>query len=195
MTDKDIGERVKLRELKILSDYHYILRRATFDWRRGDGQWQHDVRESYDIGDGAAVLPLDRAAGKVLLIRQLRWPVFERGHHRLLVEAVAGKLDGDEPEACVVREAMEEAGIVIIRPQLVTHCFMSPGAVKERLSLFLADYDSTAPRQKGGGHADEGEDIETFEISLDEALAMVARGEIIDAKTIILLQAAKLRSY
>jgi nudix-type nucleoside diphosphatase (YffH/AdpP family) len=195
MTDKDISERVKLRELKTLSDYHYILRRADFDWRRSDGTWQAQKRESYDMGDGAAVLPLDRARGRVLLIRQLRWPAFERGHHRLLVEAVAGKLDGDEPEACVVREAMEEAGIVITRPQLVTHCFMSPGAVKERLSLFLADYDSTAPRQKGGGHADEGEDIETFEVSLDEALAMVARGEIIDAKTIILLQAAKLRGY
>jgi nudix-type nucleoside diphosphatase (YffH/AdpP family) len=146
------------------------------------------------MGDGAAVLPLDRAAGKILLIRQFRWPVFERGHHALLIEAVAGKLDGDEPETCVIREAMEEAGIVISHPQLVTHCFMSPGAVTERLSLFLADYDSTAPRGKGGGHEAEGEDIEVFETALDDAMAMIASGAIIDAKTIILLQAAKLRA-
>jgi nudix-type nucleoside diphosphatase (YffH/AdpP family) len=192
MTDKDIRDRVKLRELKILSDNHYILRRADFDFQRTNGTWQHDLRESYDMGDGAAVLPVDRVAGKILLIRQFRWPAFERGHHALLIEAVAGKLDGDDPETCVIREAMEEAGVTIGKPRLVTHCFTSPGAVTERLSLFLADYDTTAPRGKGGGHEEEGEDIEVFEVTLDEGLAMIASGEIIDAKTIILLQAAKL---
>lgn len=195
MTDKDISGRVRLRELKTLSGNHYTLRRADYDWHRGDGQWQPNRRESYDIGDGAAVLPVDRARGLVLLIRQFRWPVFEWGHRQLLIEAVAGKLDGDAPEHCVTREAMEEAGIAILRPQRVAHCFMSPGAVKERLSLFLADYDSTAPRAKGGGHEHEGEDIEVFELPLDQALAMAASGEISDAKTILLLQAAKLRGY
>jgi len=191
---KDISNRVKLNELKTLSDNHYILRRADFDWRRSDGSWQRDLRESYDMGDGAAVLPVDRARDRVLLIRQFRWPVFEHGHHTLMIEAVAGKLDGDTPQDCVIREAMEEAGVTILKPQLVTHCFTCPGAVTEKLSLFLADYDSTAPRAKGGGIGEEGEDIEVFEVSLDEGLAMMASGEIIDAKTILLLQAAKLRA-
>lgn len=192
MSDKDISGRVKLRELKTLSDNHYTLRRADFAWRRRDGQWQDNLRESYDMGDGAAVLPIDRARGLVLLIRQFRWPVFERGHHELPIEAIAGKLDGDDPASCVIREAMEEAGAAITDPKLVTHCFMSPGAVTEKLSLFLADYDSTAPRAVGGGHEHEGEDIEVFEVTLDQGLAMIASGEIIDAKTILLLQAAKL---
>jgi nudix-type nucleoside diphosphatase (YffH/AdpP family) len=195
MTYKDISDRVKLHALKTLSDNHYTLRRAEFDFRHSDGTWRHGLRESYDIGDGAAVLPLDRAAGKLMLIRQFRWPVFERGERHLLIEAVAGKLDGDTPEACVIREAREEAGILVTRLRLVTHCFMSPGAVTEKLSLFLADYDSAAPRQTGGGLADEGEDIEVLEITLDEGLAMAASGDIIDAKTIILLQAAKLETY
>ena len=195
MSQDDIGARVKLRELRILSDNHYTLRRAEFDYRRRDGQWQHLFRECYDMGgDGAAVLPIDRARGRLLLIRQFRWPAFERGYRRLLIEAVAGKLDGDAPETCIQREALEEAGIAIAQPVLVTDCFMSAGAVKERLSLFLAEYDSEAPRQSGGGHAHEGEDIETLEVTLDEGMAMIASGEIIDAKTIILLQAAKLRA-
>jgi nudix-type nucleoside diphosphatase (YffH/AdpP family) len=194
MTDQDVSSRVKLRELEVLSDNHYTLRKAHFDFRRRDGEWQAQARESYDIGDGAAVLPVDRARGKVLLIRQFRWPAFEAGQHQLLIETVAGKLDSDDPETCVRREASEEAGIHIIDVELVTHCFMSPGAVKERLSLFLATYDSAAPREKGGGHADEGEDIETLETSLDDALAMVRRGEIADAKTILLIQAATLRA-
>ena len=65
----------------------------------------------------------------------------------------------------------------------------------ERVACFLADYDSAAPRTKGGGVAEEGEDIEVLEMTLDEALAMLASGAIIDAKTIILLQAAKLAAY
>lgn len=191
----DIESRVRLNELKLLSDNHYTLRRADFDFRRRDGRWQtHQQRESYDIGDAAMVLPFDRARGKVLLIRQFRWPVFEWGVKQLLVEIIAGKLDGDDPQTCVIREAMEEAGVAIRNPRLLTHCFISPGAVKERASVFLADYDSTAPRAQGGGEESEGEDIEVLELALDDALAMIPRGEIIDMKTIMLLQAAKLES-
>jgi nudix-type nucleoside diphosphatase (YffH/AdpP family) len=190
----DISGRVRLRELETLSARHFTLRRAHFDFQRRDGAWQHQTRESYDIGDAAAVLPIDRAHGRVLLIRQFRWPPFESGYRQLVVEAIAGKLDGEAPEVCIVREAMEEAGIAIANLKLVTHCFVSPGAVKERLSCFLADYDSTAPREKGGGHEHEGEDIEVLEPTLDEAMGMIARGEIIDMKTIMLLQAAKLQA-
>jgi len=188
----DTSARVKLREMKILSDRYYTLNLASFDFLRGDGTWQHQERESYDIGDAAAVLPIDRARDRVLLIKQFRWPVFEWGYKQLLVEVVAGKLDGDTPPDCIKKEAMEEAGIAISGPKLVSHCFVSPGAVKERVSLFLAEYDSTAPHAKAGGHEDEGEDIEVLEMPLDDALKMVERGEIVDMKTILLLQAAKL---
>ena len=194
MTD-DISQRVKLRELKVLSDNHYVLRRAEYDYQRRDGRWQEGQRrESYDMGDGAAILLLDRARGTVLLIKQFRWPPFEWGYPQMLVEAVAGTLDGDDPETCVRREAMEEAGINVGKVKLVTWCFASPGAVKERLSLFIGDYDADARREKGGGHESEGEDIEPLELPLDDALAMVASGEIVDMKTILLLQAAKLGS-
>jgi nudix-type nucleoside diphosphatase (YffH/AdpP family) len=190
--DHDISSRVRSRELWILSDHYYTLRKASFDFQRSDGAWQHQERESYDIGDAAAVLPFDRTHGRVILIRQFRWPVFEWGLKQLLVEVIAGKLDGDTPADCVTREAMEEAGVTISNPRLVAHCFPSPGAVKERASMFVADYDSTASRAKGGGHEHEGEDIEVLEMKLDEALKMIARGEIVDMKTILLLQAAAL---
>lgn len=188
----DIGARVRLHHLSVLSDNHYLLRKAEFDFCRSDGSWQRQARESYDIGDGAAVLPFDRARSLVLLVRQFRWPAFENGHRDLLLEAVAGKLDGDNPEACAIKEAIEEAGVHIENPRRVFHCFMSPGAVKERLSLFMADYDSTLRREGGGGSAHEGEDIQTVELPLTEALRMARDGEIIDAKTIMLLQWAAL---
>jgi len=189
----DISDRVKLHDLKLLSGNHYTLRRADFDFRRTDGRWQeHQLRESYDIGDAAAVLPWDRKRDRVILIRQFRWPAFESGCRQLMIEAIAGKLDGDAPETCATREAMEESGVAISGLRLVTRCFVSPGAVKERVSMFLADYDSTAQRAAGGGHEHEGEDIEVLERPLDEAYAMIASGAIIDAKTVLLLQAAKL---
>ncbi|HUE64953.1 MAG TPA: NUDIX domain-containing protein [Rhizomicrobium sp.] len=195
MDDKDeLGSRVRLQDIKILSRNYYTLRLASFDFQRGDGVWQRQERESYDIGDAAAVLPIDRARGKVLLIKQFRWPVFEWGDKRLLIEVIAGKLDGDTPQDCIHKEAMEEAGVTVSNPRLLSNCFVSPGAVKECVSLFLADYDSTVPRAKGGGHEHEGEDIAVLEMALDEAMAMIGAGEIVDMKTITLLQAAKLSS-
>ena len=102
----DISTRVRLRELKVLSGQYYTLRLASFDYQRGDGVWQHQERESYDLGDAAKVLPYDRARDKVLLIKQFRWPVFELGYRRQLIEVIAGKLDGETPEVCVTREAL-----------------------------------------------------------------------------------------
>jgi nudix-type nucleoside diphosphatase (YffH/AdpP family) len=186
--DEKLSERVQVTDISTLSDHHYVLRRATFRYCRRDGAWQEQVRESYDIGDGAAVLPIDKEQDKILLIRQFRWPAFEHGYRKLMTEVIAGKLDGDTPEACVIKESLEEAGLAITNPRQVYHCFMSPGAVAERLSLFIADYDSRRPRGESGGIADEGEDIEVLELSLRDALDLVRRGEIIDAKTIILLQ-------
>jgi len=192
MSDDDLNSRVRLHDLKILSDNYYTLRKASFDFQRRDGRWQHQERESYDIGDAAAVLPFDAARNRVILIKQFRWPMFEWGYKQLLVEVIAGKLDGDTPLDCIAKEAMEEAGAAISNPRLITHCFVSPGAVKERVSLFLADYDSSASRATGGGHEAEGEDITVLEMPLQDALAMIERGEIVDMKTILLLQAAAL---
>jgi nudix-type nucleoside diphosphatase (YffH/AdpP family) len=188
----DISSRVRLQNLTVLSDNHYILRRADYEYRFPDGQWQTEKRESYDVGDGATVLPFDRKTGAVLLIRQFRWPVFETGYSQMLIETVAGKLDGDTPEDCVLHEAMEEAGVAIRNPKQVFHTFMSPGAVKERIFMFIADYDSSILRHETGGIRTEGEDIETLEIPLEKAIAMIASGEIIDAKTVMLLQYAAL---
>jgi len=189
---ENIGARVRGQKLTVLSDNHYILRKADFEYRHPDGLWQAQRRESFDIGDGAAVLPIDRKAGTVLLVRQFRWPAFETGYRQLLIETIAGKLEGNTPEDCVTREAIEEAGVAIHDPKLVFHTFMSPGAVKERLFLFIAGYDAATPRHETGGIRAEGEDIETLEIPLEQAMAMIACGEIADAKTVMLLQYAAL---
>jgi len=162
------------------------------DYRRRDGAWDAQTRVVIDIGDAAAVLPYDPARGTVLLVRQFRLPAHLAGRTDPLIEACAGKLDADDPETCARREAEEELGYRLGPLERAFEAFMSPGAVTERISFFLAPYSAADRVSAGGGHESEGEDIEVLELAFDEALAMVGRGQIVDAKTILLLQHLKL---
>jgi nudix-type nucleoside diphosphatase (YffH/AdpP family) len=195
--DKDgesspMAERVRVREVRVLSDDWYLLKKTTLDYKRRDGSWQTLSRETYDRGNGAAILLYDPARGTVLLIRQFRYPAFVNGHPEPLIEVPAGLLDELSPEEAIRREAEEEAGCHVAQPRRVFDAFMSPGSVTERLAFFVAEYSAPTRIADGGGLAAEGEDIEVLERGLDEALAMVTRGEIVDGKTILLLQYAKL---
>ena len=183
---------IRILKEEVLSDDWAVLKKTTFDYLRRDGTWSRQVRQTFDRGDGAAVLPYDAARGTVLLVRQFRYPAYVHGHPEPLIEACAGVLDADDPETCARKEAEEELGYRLGVLTKVFDCFMSPGAVTERLSLFTAPYTPADRFSDGGGHADEGEDIEVLEMTLDEALALMAAGQINDAKAVMLLQHAKL---
>jgi nudix-type nucleoside diphosphatase (YffH/AdpP family) len=189
----DITARVKIEEDRILSENHYVLHRITFSWRRGDGTWQRAVRESYDRGNGCAILLFNRARRTVVLTRQFRMPAFLNGYREMLIEAAAGLLDEADPEARIRSEAEEETGYTPRNVTKVFETFMSPGSVTEKLYLYVGEYD--APEGKGGGLVEEGEDIEVLELGFDEALAMMTDGRIRDAKTIMLLQYAALNIF
>jgi nudix-type nucleoside diphosphatase (YffH/AdpP family) len=183
-----IAERIRVRDVEVLSDDRYRLTKTTFDWRRADGRWQTQAREVYDRGDAAALLPCDLQRGTVLLTRQFRYPAYANGHDGLLIEALAGMLDGADPETRIRAEAEEEIGYRLGPVRKVFECFMSPGASTEKLHLFVAEYQPGMRVAEGGGLASEGEDIEVLEMPISEAMAKVASGEICDAKTLILLQ-------
>ncbi|MDY0744102.1 GDP-mannose pyrophosphatase NudK [Paucibacter sp. R3-3] len=188
------NDRVRVIEERLLSDNWYTLKTIAFDWRRSDGSWQRQHRETYDRGNGAVLLLFNAAAGTVVLTRQFRMPAYVNGcADGMLIEACAGLLDGDEPETCIRREAAEETGYRIRQPRKVFEAYMSPGSVTEKLHFFVAAYESADRVTQGGGEAGEGEDIEVLELLLDEALAMVADGRIQDGKTIMLLQHAALQ--
>jgi hypothetical protein len=61
-----------VRDVRLTSEGWHVLRRTTFDYRRRDGRWETQERETYDRGNGAVVLPYDTERGLVLLTRQFR---------------------------------------------------------------------------------------------------------------------------
>lgn len=187
------ASRVRNLREQLLSDNWYTLKKYTFEFLRADGSWQEQSREAYDRGNGAVVLLFNRDKNSVVLTRQFRLPIYLNGHDGFLIEAAAGLLDDASPEERIIAEAQEETGFRIQRIEKVFEAFMSPGSVTEKLYFFLAEYQDKDRSGQGGGLAEEGEDIEVLEWPLTLALQAIERGEIMDAKTIMLLQHLALR--
>ncbi|WP_239015186.1 NUDIX domain-containing protein [Archangium violaceum] len=186
------NDAVRITDVQVLSSNWYVLRKVTFDYRRSDGTWSRQSREAYDRGNGATVLLHDASRGTVLLTRQFRLPAYVNGHpDGMLIEAPAGLLEGEHPDVAIRREVEEETGVRIGEVRPVFEAFMSPGSVTERLHFFAAPYTRNDRASEGGGLASEGEDIQVLELPLSEALRKIDSGEIIDAKTIMLLQWAE----
>jgi nudix-type nucleoside diphosphatase (YffH/AdpP family) len=190
-----ISDRIRVQDVRVLSDSYGTLKSTTLHWRRDDGTWQTQTRETYDRGQAAALLPYNLARRTVILVRQFRYPAFIAGHDDLLVEAAAGLLDDISPEERIRLEAEEETGYRLHDVHKIFEAFMSPGVVTEKIHFFVAEYEPQMRVGAGGGLADEGEEIEVLELAIDEALAMITDGRIVDAKTIMLLQHAALRIF
>jgi nudix-type nucleoside diphosphatase (YffH/AdpP family) len=190
-----IADRIRVKDVRVLSDNHYTLKTTTFEWRRANGEWQTQARETYDRGNGATLLPYNLAQHTVVLVRQFRYPAFVNGCDDLLIEAAAGLLDNETPELRIRAEVEEETGYRLGEVTKIFEAFMSPGAVTEKLHFFVAEYEATMRVGSGGGIASEGEEIEVLELPIDQALAMIGDGRIADAKTILLLQYAALNIF
>ena len=174
--------------------------------RRTDGTWSPELtRVNFERGPAAAVLLHDPQADTVILTRQFRYPAHVAGSSCAgaapdsgwLLEIPAGILEDDAGvEELARREVLEEVGYELRGDlECLGTLYPSPGASSERITLFLA---TVAPGHRvadGGGVAHEGEDIEVLAVPLDQALDLVRRGEIRDAKTVVALQRLALRRY
>ena len=190
-----LSDRIRVHDVRLLSDNHYTLKTTTFEWRRANGEWQTQRRETYDRGNGAVLLPYNLAQRSVVLVKQFRYPAYVNGYDGLMIEAAAGLLDNASPEARIRAEAEEETGYRLGEITKVFEAFMSPGSVTEKLHFFVAEYEAKMRVGAGGGIEAEGEEIEVLELAIDAALAMIADGRIVDAKTIMLLQHAALNIF
>jgi len=142
-------------------------------------------REIVEHRGSVAIVPLD-ADGHVLMVCQYRKPA-----ERELLEIPAGTLEpGESPDHCAARELEEEVGHSPGRLLPLGHFYTSPGFCTEVIHLYLA-----TELRPTTAHTEADEFIVIERLPLDEALRMVHRGEIRDAKTIVgLLKAAALRA-
>jgi nudix-type nucleoside diphosphatase (YffH/AdpP family) len=109
------------------------------------------------------------------------------------IEVCAGAIDNNEdPLETILREVEEETGYRIKSAQQVLAAYTSPGALTEKMFLFVAEYHDDLKKSSGGGCEDENEELEVIELSFEDAMHMLKEGSIRDAKTIMLLQYAKI---
>ncbi len=199
----DIGPWVKI--LDLAEDYRFreLFRivRARLQYRRFDGQLSDPVtRINFERGDSVGVLLHDPEDDAVVLVRQFRYPVYaaldpderegDSAEQAWLLEIVAGVVDeGLTVKEVANKELLEEAGYEVGDDlQYITTFYPSPGGTSERAHLFLGEVDHRQRIGKGGGVVAEGEDTQVVVFPFREAMDMIARGEIRDAKTIIALQ-------
>ncbi|MDR2770785.1 MAG: NUDIX hydrolase [Clostridiales Family XIII bacterium] len=141
-------------------------------------------REIVEHNGGVAVAALT-SDGRMPMVRQ-----FRKSAEAAMLEVPAGKTEQGETDLCAVaaRELKEETGYTAGRLEYLMAFYTSIGYSTEKLHLYLAT-DLTP----GETDFDENEAIDNYAYSPDELLEMIANGEIQDAKTIIAIQAVKLR--
>ena len=185
--------RIAILEDKTLFKGWSHLRGVTFDFFREGREPHRHSFEVFDRREAAGILLHNLARDTVTLVRQLRIPAHLMGDHPYLLEVPAGFIDeGETPEQAVIREALEETGYRVDAPTKSFAAFMSPGSVTEKLHGFYAAVTDADRIADGGGLEDEKEDLEIVEMAFGEAISMAADGQIVDAKTIMLLQWAAL---
>ncbi|WP_299526059.1 NUDIX domain-containing protein [uncultured Lutibacter sp.] len=187
------NSKVKISSINNLSSNYYKLDKINFEYQLKNGSWQQQSRESYDRGDGAAILLYNPIKKTVILTKQFRMPSYlNENEDGMMIEVCAGLLDDDDPLTCIKKEAEEETGYKINNPTKLFEIYSTPGAVTEKIHYFIAEYNDEMKMNEGGGLEDETEEIEVLELDFRSALTMISTGEICDAKTIILLQYAQI---
>jgi nudix-type nucleoside diphosphatase (YffH/AdpP family) len=177
----------------LLSDNWGKLNKVKYTYTLKDGSTETHEREVYNRGNGAVILLYNKYKGTVILTKQFRLPTWFNGNDDgMMIEACAGLLDEKDPVECIKRETEEETGYTLTEVQKIMEVYMSPGSVTEILYFFTGAYSDSMKTSEGGGEESEQEHIEVLELPFEKAMDMIGTGEIKDAKTIMLLQYAKI---
>ena len=185
----DFKNKVSNVSQKIISNFWGELSHLSFDYLFNNGNVKRVTHEVYGKSDGVAILLYNPKTKAIILTKQFRSPVFVATNHGASIEVIGGAIDINEtPINAAIRETEEEVGYKVDNLTKVSTVFLSPGIVKEKVHLFIAEYNESNKLQKGGGVYSEDEEIEVLEIDFKEAIQMIEKEEIVDARTIILLQ-------
>lgn len=140
--------------------------------------------------DGIGIILENTSTQNIILVEQFRYPVVTlKNQTGWIKEIIAGLIDDhEEIEACVHRETLEEAGYEIIKLIPIFSYMPSIAISDHQMTLFYGTTDNHHKVGKGGGIAEEKEDIRVLEVPLSELAKQIQQGNIIDSKTIIAVQ-------
>ncbi|WP_299064699.1 NUDIX domain-containing protein [uncultured Polaribacter sp.] len=186
----EIKSKVNNVTSKVISNFWAKLTQVSFDFTFKNGKTERLTHEVYGKNDGVAVLLYNPSTKNVILSKQFRIPMYVAGvKNGFSIEVCGGAIDANEsPETTVIRETKEEVGYTIKELKKVSTIFLSPGLMNEQVHLYIAEYKDEYKIAKGGGLASESEEITVLETPFKDALKMIETAEIIDARTILLLQ-------
>lgn len=188
-----MNNKIKILKTEVLSNNWATLKKITYNYSKNNKTTETHTRETYDRGNGAAILLFNKKNQTIILTKQFRLPTyFNDNPDGMLIECCAGLLDKDNAEDCIRKETEEETGYHVDKVKKVFEAYMSPGSVTEKLFFFVAEYNKDMKLSEGGGIDEEEEHIEVLEFDFNKAYNMIATGDIRDGKTIMLLQYAKI---
>ncbi|AEJ00625.1 nucleoside diphosphate pyrophosphatase [Nitrosomonas sp. Is79A3] len=189
MEQVTVNTDVEILEKTVCFEGFFRIERYRLRHRLFSGDWSHPlVREVFERGHAAAVLPYDPIRDEVVLIEQFRVGALNAPGGPWLMEIVAGIIEADETtEDVVKRESIEEANCIITDLIPLYNFLVSPGGTTESVALFCGRVDTT---HAGGVHgaSEEGEDIKVHVVAVDTALALLQAGKINSVSAIIALQ-------
>ncbi len=185
MTSSD----VEIIDKAVCYEGFFRIERYRLKHRLFNGTWSGEiVRELFERGNAAAVLPYDPVRDEVVMIQQFRVGALEAPGGPWLMEIVAGVIDSDETTEDVVRrEAVEEAGCMVRDLIPICRYLVSPGGTSEMISLYCGRVDANGV---GGIHGldEENEDIKVTAMSYADAMTLLENGTINSASPIMALQ-------
>lgn len=167
----------------------FSLVRYRFRHRLFNGEMSNEVvREVFERGHAAVLLPYDPVRDEVVLVEQIRIPAFDTSSSPWLLEMVAGIIEpGESVEQVVRREAIEESGLTVGRIEPIINYLASPGGTSERLSVLVGEVDASLAGGRHGLEA-EDEDILVHVVSRQNAYQWMEEGKIDNAASVIALQ-------
>lgn len=186
-----------LQKTSTLYNGHSKLKMTQMLQQYDDGQEVPLSREVLKARDSVVVLLYRQDTKKLVLTSQWRAPIVYRGDNSPVIEACAGNIDqadfDNHPDdllaaanIAAAREVKEETGWHIVKLDYLYALYSCPGISTEKLYYYIASVDKKT--QQGGGLRSEGEDILVIEMSLAQAIEKIQQGEIVDLKTVTLIQ-------
>jgi nudix-type nucleoside diphosphatase (YffH/AdpP family) len=180
-------KKVSVEKKRYVLDDFFKVEEAYLRFEKFNGEMSERVRRfSLERGNSVAVLAYNLDTNKLILVNQFRYPTYKDGQG-WIIETIAGMVDaGETPEAAARREVREETGLDVSALEHIATFYPSPGGSSEQIFLYYSAVSGESIKYNNtGGLVNEGEDILSIEISLEDALGKIRSGEIMDAKTII----------